>query len=70
MKQYCRTSEQEEVPLEEILIEMGPAGKFQLRNYILILISVIVTAIYNGQYVFNAAKPKKQRLSENSAICF
>ncbi|XP_026320930.1 organic cation transporter protein-like isoform X2 [Hyposmocoma kahamanoa] len=40
---------------------MGPAGKFQLRNFSLILVPVIVMAMYNGQYIFNAAKPNNQR---------
>lgn len=51
-------------------MEMGPAGKFQLRNFSLILVPVIVMAMYNGQYIFNAAKPNNQRLSKNSQICF
>lgn len=69
MKQYCRGSGDEEIDFEDILVEMGPAGKFQLRNYFLIVIPIIVSALYNGQYVFNAAKPNNQRLSIISPIC-
>lgn len=45
------------VDLDAILLELGPWGAFKWRNYCLIILPIMFSAIYNGQYVFNAGKP-------------
>lgn len=48
-------SEEIGVDLDNILVELGQFGKYQVINYGFILIPIIFSSIYNGQYVFNAA---------------
>lgn len=43
------------IDLDKILSELGQFGRYQIYNYSFILIPIILSGVYNGQYVFNAA---------------
>lgn len=42
------------INLDGILMQLGQFGKFQLFNYMLIIIPVIFAACNNGNYIFSA----------------
>ncbi|KAJ2951335.1 hypothetical protein O0L34_g5736 [Tuta absoluta] len=42
------------VDLDAILLELGQFGRYQVKNYCFILLPIIFSAIYNGQYIFAA----------------
>ncbi|KAG7299223.1 hypothetical protein JYU34_017777 [Plutella xylostella] len=44
------------VDLDSILLELGQFGPFQFRTYCFILLPITLSAVYNAQYIFNAAK--------------
>lgn len=44
-----------EIDLDEILLEVGEFGRFQIKNFALILVPILFCAFYNSQYIFAAA---------------
>ncbi|CAG9787560.1 unnamed protein product [Diatraea saccharalis] len=40
--------------LDSILLELGSFGRYQIFNYCFILLPIIFSAVYNGQYIFTA----------------
>ncbi|XP_023935690.1 organic cation transporter protein-like [Bicyclus anynana] len=48
-------NKQKEIDLDPILLEVGQFGRYQLKNYCLILVPIMFSAIYNSQYIFAAA---------------
>ncbi|KAJ8716889.1 hypothetical protein PYW07_003516 [Mythimna separata] len=42
------------VDLDAILLELGQFGRYQIRNYCFILVAILVSAVYNSQYIFAA----------------
>ncbi|XP_045449795.1 organic cation transporter protein-like [Melitaea cinxia] len=44
-----------EIDLDEILLEVGQFGRFQIKNFVLILVPILFCAFYNSQYIFAAA---------------
>ncbi|KAL0880492.1 hypothetical protein ABMA27_002900 [Loxostege sticticalis] len=49
------TKEKDAVDLDSILAELGQFGRYQIKNYCFILIPIMFSAVYNGQYIFAAA---------------
>ncbi|XP_034829228.1 organic cation transporter protein-like [Maniola hyperantus] len=47
-------SKEKIIDLDDILLELGQFGRYQLKNYCLILIPIMFSAIYNSQYIFAA----------------
>lgn len=43
------------VNLDSILTQLGQFGKFQMFNYMLIIVPVVFAACNNGNYIFSAA---------------
>lgn len=43
-----------EVNLDAILVELGQFGRYQMRNYSLILLTIVFSALFNSQYIFAA----------------
>ncbi|GBP53928.1 hypothetical protein EVAR_96606_1 [Eumeta japonica] len=41
--------------VDAALAELGQCGRYQLRNYLLILVPIAFSAVYNAQYIFAAA---------------
>lgn len=50
------------VNLDGILGELGQFGRYQIFNYGFLLLPIIFSAIYNGQYVFNVATVPYRRV--------
>lgn len=46
--------QKESVDLEAILKELGEFGRYQIQTYCLILLPILFSAVYNGQYIFSA----------------
>ncbi|CAB3221783.1 unnamed protein product [Arctia plantaginis] len=42
------------VNLDAILVELGQFGRYQIRNYCLILLTIVYSALFNSQYIFAA----------------
>ncbi|CAH2252309.1 jg1997 [Pararge aegeria aegeria] len=47
-----------DVNLDSVLVEIGEYGRYQIQNYVLILVAIITSALYNSQYIFTAADVK------------
>ncbi|KAJ8723073.1 hypothetical protein PYW08_002985 [Mythimna loreyi] len=43
------------VDLDAILLELGQFGRYQIRNYCFIMVVILMSAVYNSQYIFAAA---------------
>ncbi|KAH9633803.1 hypothetical protein HF086_005437 [Spodoptera exigua] len=44
------------VDLDAILLELGQFGRYQIRNYCFILLVILMSAVYNSQYIFAAGE--------------
>lgn len=44
------------VDLDAILLELGQFGRYQIRNYCFILVVILMSAVYNSQYIFAAGE--------------
>ncbi|XP_026744580.1 organic cation transporter protein-like [Trichoplusia ni] len=44
------------VDLDAILQELGQFGRYQIRNYCWILLTILFSAVYNSQYIFAAGE--------------
>ncbi|XP_049703483.2 organic cation transporter protein [Helicoverpa armigera] len=42
------------IDLDAILLELGQFGRYQIRNYCYILVVILMSAVYNTQYIFAA----------------
>ncbi|XP_026496252.2 organic cation transporter protein-like [Vanessa tameamea] len=61
-------SKESDIDLDEILVEVGQLGRFQVRTYCFILIPILFSAVYNSQYIFAAANvPYRCRVPECEA---
>ncbi|XP_028161571.1 organic cation transporter protein-like isoform X2 [Ostrinia furnacalis] len=49
------TKTKDSVDLDSILAELGQFGRYQIQNYCFILLPIMFSAVYNGQYIFAAA---------------
>lgn len=42
--------------LDAVLVELGSFGRYQIRTYCLILLPIVLSGAYNGQYIFAAGE--------------
>ncbi|CAH0675737.1 unnamed protein product [Chilo suppressalis] len=48
------TFKEDGLHLDSILVELGSFGRYQIFNYCFILVPIMFSAVYNGQYIFAA----------------